>query len=120
MDLKLATDGDLDVTSGTVELVDGADATAQQLLIRLRIFLGEWFLDARVGMPYFQRVLGQKFRENLLTPIFTKAILGVPQVASVDSFAFTLDRSSRALSLSFKVRTNSDEELVFDDVVIVE
>jgi hypothetical protein len=118
-DLRISG-GDLDLSTGTVELVDDSDAVAQQLLIRLRIFLGEWFLDERVGMPYFQRILGQKFNEALIAPIFQKAILAVPRVASVDSFAFSLDRAARALSLSFKVRTDLGEELIFDDVVIVE
>ena len=37
--------GDLSIEDGQVRMVDGAERIAQQILISLRFWLGEWFLE---------------------------------------------------------------------------
>lgn len=50
-DLALTTTGDLDVEAGG-RLIEGTEAIAQELRIRLRTFLGEYFLDTTKGLPW--------------------------------------------------------------------
>lgn len=54
-DLKLGVDGDLEIKNGDLLLTTSDDAVRQHLQQRLRTFLGEWFLDLDVGIPFFQR-----------------------------------------------------------------
>lgn len=109
MDIKLDTLGDLKLTDSNddLELVDGADAIAQDITSRLRTFLGEWFLDTRIGMPYFQKILGQKPRINVLQSIFTDAISQTPGVNKINDLSIEYSGASRVLSISFRADTVS-------------
>lgn len=114
-DLRLdPATGDLQLTGGSITLVTGADAIAQQIRIRVKFFLGEWFLDTRIGVPYFQKILGKKPRRALLDFIFRKLLLTTPGVASIDSFSQTFDGPTRTLLLSFVVTTVADGLITFN------
>ena len=45
--------GDLLLENFDLQLVEGRDQIAQNLMIRLRFILGEWFLDITAGIPYY-------------------------------------------------------------------
>jgi len=53
---KLGTDHDFLLEGGTLVFVDGIDAAKQEIETRLRLWLGEFFLDLSVGFPYLQLV----------------------------------------------------------------
>lgn len=50
-DFALTTTGDLDIAGGG-SWVSGLDAIAQEVTIRLKTFLGEYFLDTARGLPW--------------------------------------------------------------------
>jgi len=83
-DLKLDTFGELDLSSGDLQFVTGADAVAQHLRIRLRFFLGEWFLDTRVGIPYFSVFFIKQPNLAAIEAIYRRAIQTVPGVDSLE------------------------------------
>ena len=56
-DFLLNDCGDLDFTEGKLTLLTGVDLIRQRWLIHVRTFLGEYFLDESIGVPWFQRVL---------------------------------------------------------------
>lgn len=86
---KLGTDGDIAIPA---EWIDGNEATAQLVSARLRIFRGEWFADANVGIPYFQQILGQKDPDlSVLEGLFKLAIFQTPGISSVDYVSCALD-----------------------------
>lgn len=120
IEIKLdPTTGDLDLSTGTIVLFGGADAIAQRLLTRLKFFLGEWFLDTRQGMPYFQKILGQKRRRSLVDHIFKRAILTTPGVASVARLSQSFDGIARVLSISFEATTTDGEVIIFDTPFVI-
>lgn len=120
MDLKLdPATGDLDLSSGTIELVDGVDAIGQQVAIRLQFFLGEWFLDERIGLPYFEEIIGQKLRKNIVDEIFKDTILTVPGIAKFEAFSLLFDGITRTLTISFTATTDTSEPLVFERAFIL-
>ena len=120
MDFKLTVDGtDVDLSTGDYVLVDGVDAVRQSLLIGLQFFLGEWFLDQRVGIPYFEKILGQKPRENIVRSIFRDAILKTPGVASLSSLIVDFDGTTRRLDVSFRAKTVDGEIVDFDEELIL-
>ena len=95
-----------DVHFSSLQIVRGDDAIAQKVRQRLRMFLGEWFLDTRLGVPYFREVggivLGVK-GPNIpaISAVFRKVILSVQQITKVLTLSFTLDPQSRSGSLNF-------------------
>jgi len=124
MDLRLATSiddlnpvaGDVYLNEqGTVELTQSlSDQVRQDLWIRLRFFLGEWFLDPTQGIPYFQNILGGKTPLPIVAQIYRKVILTTAGVASLDSF--NLARTAeRGVSLSFAVTLVDGAVLTFED-----
>jgi hypothetical protein len=104
VDLKLQGNG-LAIEKGDLVLVDGKDAIEQHLRIRLKTFKGEWFLDQRVGVPYFQNIFIRAPNLAVVNAIYRKAILSTPGVTGVDSLLVSLDRGTRHLSVSFAAQT---------------
>jgi len=105
-DLYLDTGtGDLSVSAaGVIRLTDGTlETVAQRLKIKLRTFLGEWFLDTQVGLPYYQSILGQKNPDLApIRSIFRSALLADPDVDSVPRCDITLN-TDRSLSVVIDV-----------------
>lgn len=59
LDIKFTADGDLVINSaGDIELVDGDDQIAQEVLFRLKTTPGDWTLSPRVGAG-LERFIGQ-------------------------------------------------------------
>jgi hypothetical protein len=101
MDLKLDNNGDLAIESGDFVLLDGVDAIAQDCDVRLNFSQGEWFLDQRLGVPYFQKILGQKPRISAVTQIIQDAILTTPGILSISDFRIDYNGTTRLLSIEF-------------------
>jgi len=105
MDLKLDSNGDIAIENDDLVLIDGVDAVAQSVTISLKTFQGEWFLDTRVGFPYFERVLGQKPRLSELEQLYREAILKVPGMLSITDLNIDFDGATRELSVDFRGQT---------------
>lgn len=109
------SDGDLalstGVTPGRFTLIDGDDEKAQKIANRLDLFVGEWFLDLREGVPYYEAILGQKNpRLELIKRIFRRAIMSVEGIADVD-IVMTFDKSARELDWSATATTDEGVEI---------
>tara|TARA_R100000656_G_scaffold119768_1_gene93780 strand:+ start:3371 stop:3742 length:372 start_codon:yes stop_codon:yes gene_type:complete len=86
-----------------------ADVVAQRLKIKLNTFLGEWFLDLDVGIPYFQQILNKVRNKSTIDAIFQRAILEDPDVIEMISYTSDLNGRSRTFSLDFAVRVENNE-----------
>lgn len=106
-DLKLDANGDLAIENGDLVIIDGVDAVAQNIEVRLRFFKEEWFLDTRLGMPYYEKILGKKPRLNLLKSIFRKAILTTPGMIRIDDFQIDYEGVERKINVSFTGHSTS-------------
>ena len=111
-DLALTEDGDLKITDNALTIVDGDEALRQHLAIRLRFFLGEWFLDNRIGIPYFDDVLIKNPNLVLVRGILRSAISTTPGVESIERFEFEFDGATRKMELDFTVRKTADGGLL--------
>lgn len=68
-----------------VELVD-AQAVAQAILTRLRLFYGEWWENLNLGLPVFQSILGQlgtQQGQKAMSLAVQTQIEGTPYVTAV-------------------------------------
>ena len=114
------TGGDLDTTGGLSLLSDLGDETTQRLRIKLRFFLGEWFQDPRIGIPFFETVLVKAPKLSEVRALFRRAIVTDPAVGALNSLDLDFDRASRTLSLSFAATLNDGSTLVFEDFILAE
>ncbi len=102
--------GAITVTSSQSEIV------AQRLKVTLYTFLGEWFLDDEVGVPYFQQIFGKARSKATVDVIFQNIISKDPGVVEIREFNSTLDNPSRGYSMSFKVRVS--DGTITDNITI--
>jgi hypothetical protein len=117
-DIKLSG-GDIDTSGAQFSLVNGNDAIAQHTAIRLQFFQNEWFLDARIGMPYYESILVKNPDLSTISAIFQDAILNTPGISTIDNFDINFNSSERLLSVSFQATTDEDEILDFSEEFII-
>jgi hypothetical protein len=113
--IKISTANDLIIENNDLSLVVGRDEIAQVLRQKLRLFLGEWFLDTREGLDYYGVVLKKNVDPGKLDALFKEAILSSRGV--VELINFKLELSQRTLSLEFVART-SDGIINFSEDLI--
>ena len=104
--------GDFAITNGEVTLEEGSAAIRQRLEIKLRTFLGEWFLDTTFGIPYYEQVLGKKVNPISLNAVFVSAILTVSGIKKLDKpITYDFNPSLRKLDLSFVAILDTGESV---------
>lgn len=97
---------DLVIKNNDLILIDNAERVAQQVLITLRFWLGEWFLDTREGVPYLEYVLVKNPNMSHIRQILTEKIQSVEGVKRIISLDFDFRRVARELYVDFEVDTN--------------
>lgn len=121
-DLKLESDrnsayyNDLVIEDGDLVLTSGEEAVEQRVRQYLSTFLGEWFLDTRVGVPWFQQIMIKNFDPVVVDSILKTTILNVPGIEELSYFDIDIDSSTREMTLSFKARCD-DGDIDFSQVV---
>ena len=78
---------------------DRAAEIAQHLKIRLRHFLGEWFLNANEGVDWFglmEKGTGRKKIEAVIRKVITTT----PGVVGINVMTLTFDDAARTLTIS--------------------
>ena len=112
------TAGDLFIDStGQLVLVDGSDAVAQHLRGRLRIFLGEWFLDERIGFPYFRDVFIKNPNHASILSSLRRTITGTPGISGVDELTLSVNAARQAV-VSFRAQLADGGDLDFGDFIL--
>lgn len=106
IDIKLDKTHDIAIEKGDFVIIDGAERVAQQILIKLKLWTGEWFLDDSFGTPYLQDVLGKQLTLSAVIASIKKSILEVDGVKSIDDFKYVYNRSERKLDIEFKANTD--------------
>lgn len=89
---------------------DRVDVVIQRLYIRLRTFLGEWWLNVEYGVPWLERILGQKGNKSTVDMVIQEQILAEAGVAQISYFTSSYDNPSRTYSCSFRVKTITGQE----------
>lgn len=100
VDFLQTEEGDLDLSAGGLSLVaDLPTYTRQALRVNLSSFLGEWFLDTRIGLPLFRDVIGQQYDPALVAAMYRRAAERTRGVGSVDRVQLEYDNATRVLSV---------------------
>jgi hypothetical protein len=87
------------------------EEVAQRLSATLKLFLGEWFLDTRLGLPYFRDVLIKNPDLSTIRSMFQNAITADAGVESLVSLDLEFDSQARNLAVTFVATLVSGELL---------
>jgi hypothetical protein len=85
--------------------IDGAARVAQAIGIRLRTWLGEWFLDQTHGVPYLEEVLDKGRSPEIIEAVLRAQILDVQGVQGIEAFSLEIDARNRRLQVNFSARS---------------
>lgn len=98
--------GDLIVRNGDLMIVNNGERVAQQVLITLREWLGEWFLRTSDGVPYLEYILVKNPNEAHVRQVLSEAIQSVEGVKGVTEIEFAFNRILRTLTVSYEIDTD--------------
>ena len=102
-DIFLDNNHDILYENGDIRFTNSlSEDAAQRIKIRLLIFVGEWILDNREGVPYYQRIL-TKVSKAVVDAIFKAKILEEPLVDRISEFTSIQDNVNRIYKLNFEV-----------------
>jgi hypothetical protein len=118
-DAALDIEGDLDTTGDQLSLVVDDDAIVQHLEIRFQFVFEEWFLDIRLGIPYFGEILIKNPDLTRVRGIFRQTILTTPGIAQIEEFSLDFEGAIRKLSTDFLARKTDGEILEFNKEFII-
>jgi hypothetical protein len=113
-----ASSHDLDLTGHRLNIISGEAAIQQNLTVRLKFFLEEWFLDQRLGIPYFRDILIKNPIMLLVRSIFRNAIASTTGISGVSSLTASINGANRTLSLSFVATMNTGAQLIYNNFII--
>ena len=104
---KLTSDGDMTIGHGSEDFhIDSADGVAQNVMTRLRLWKGSWFIDTEEGTPWLQEILG---KHDAIDAVVKSRILDTPGVLEIASFESILDPNRRELTITATVNTSYGE-----------
>lgn len=98
--------GDLVVRNGDLMIVNNGERVAQQVLITLREWLGEWFLKTSDGVPYLEYILVKNPNEAHVRQVLSEAIQSVEGVKGVTELEFAFNHILRTLTVSYEIDTD--------------
>lgn len=83
---------------------DEPNAVAQAIQTRLRLWLGEWFIDQTDGTPYVQAVLGKHTQDGAAYALRAR-ILETPGVTGLTEFELRVSTDQRTAFVDAHVQT---------------
>lgn len=120
LDLAHDEDGDLDLTGGDLNLIDGPEAVIQDVVFAIRMLRGEWFLDVTEGVDY-DRLCWDKATANFvaLRRDILRTVRNRPGVLSVDLIDFDSDEELSELNviITFQVVDGDAPVTIEEDIL---
>jgi hypothetical protein len=107
---------DLILENDDLLMIDAAERVSQQILITLRFWLGEWFLNTTDGVPYLEYILVKQPNMAHIRQILTEQIQSVEGVKAVTDMELTFDQRERNLLVEYTADT--DYGLVTDKAIL--
>lgn len=101
----LIINGDLTLTADINPV--GTNPILQAILQNLSMYLGEWFLNNTLGLPWFQQILVKAPDQSKIDAIFSNSIMGTPGVLQLMQYSFAVSLTQRTLSVSFIAQTTT-------------
>ena len=98
---------DIALNGADLILIDDAERISQQIKITLQFWLGEWFLNDTLGIPYRERICIKNPNLQHIRQIFRNAIQSVSGVTAVTALDLTVDAAARVLTVTYTAATKT-------------
>lgn len=95
--------GDLTLTADVNPA--GTDSVIQFVTQRLKLYLGEWFMNTSDGLPWYQQILVANADKSVVDGLLRDCILGTPGVTTLLSYTSHQDLGKRTMTVSFSILT---------------
>ena len=105
-DILLDANNNIVFDNYDIKLTEGSDITSQKIKQYLSTVMGEWKLNENLGINYREDILIKNPQLDRIKSIFIKEIQSVEEVVSILNLDIELNKSSRTLSINFKVQDN--------------
>lgn len=92
-------------SNNSLIILTDLNALVDKIRERLNFFLGEWFLNSTVGVPYFQEIFEKPLNSSLIVSILNAEILKEPDVTDVTNSVVEFDETTRKFNYSANVQT---------------
>lgn len=107
--------GSLAVIDFDLKLIDDTDQIQQNLVIRLKFILREWYLDNTQGIPYYEDFFIKNPNQIRIESVLKQEIVNTEGVVELLAFESAYDDQLRKYSVRFSVRTISGEALQIEE-----
>lgn len=113
-DLAVNNEGYLVEENGDLLEVYNDEQLRQQVIARLKFFKGEYFLNRREGIPYYDYILVKNPNLDLINAIMRLQVKKIPGIFSIDFLTLEFNRKERKLKINMLVNGTieiNDEEI---------
>ena len=94
---------DINIVEGDLQIINEIDALVQKIIIKLKFFFAEWYLDTTKGIKYYESILVKNPDINLIENIFKAAIIEEDEITRIVEFKTDYDVVNRLLTVDFIV-----------------
>lgn len=102
VDIKIdLTTGDIAWDGDELAMVAGIELVQQRVIIGLRTFLREWFLDESVGVDWWGTVFTDRPKTTFIEAMLRREILLDEDIERLASFSMVVDKRARQLTVTF-------------------
>lgn len=111
---KLTASGDYRLGHGDRDFhVDSAEGVAQNVMTRLALWQGQWFLDTSEGTPWLQQILG---KHNVVDQVIKSRILDTPGVLSISSYESIINPDTRSMTITATIETEFGQSSIESEI----
>ncbi len=86
-------------------LANSPEAVAQAIMTRLRLWVGEWFINTADGTPWMQQILGKRAPSKNPDAAIKQRILGTPGVQEITAYSSSFDGNTRTVTITATIAT---------------
>jgi hypothetical protein len=90
---------------------------AQKVRCAISLFLGEWYLNKNIGIPYIPTTMEKIDHRPMLETALQVTISGVKGIKRLMSFSTTYNERNRTLQVNFIAQCDNGENLEMNDEV---
>lgn len=99
------SNGNIDVSKRTLVITNEIVALKEHIQQKYSMFLGEYFLDRRLGIPYYENILIKQYNEINVETILKRVLFNIDDIYSINSFVLDFDDPERNLDVEFSCTT---------------
>lgn len=107
---KLTAEGDLSLTDGKIDMIDGIDLTAQTVKTVTSTNKGEWWLNENEGIQFFY-ILGKGVTEDVVRSECQNAARQVDMNLQIDEFDYTVNPVTRKAKVKYTIIADNGEAI---------